>query len=67
MDEMKLTGEHRDTGTETCAGVPPSNRTGTDRGPAVEDWLLSVCGRAQASIILTGNVLQYVNQNLTFP
>ena len=60
-------GNIRDTGTETCAGIPPSIRTGTDRGPAVEDWLLSVCGRTQASIILNGNVLQYVHQNFTFP
>jgi len=67
MDEIMLTGKHRDSGTETCAGVPPSNRTGTDRDPTVEDWLLSVYGRAQASIILTGNALQNVNQNLTFP
>jgi len=48
MDEMTLTGEHRDTGKETCAGVPPSNRIGTDRVPALEDWLLAICGRAQA-------------------
>jgi hypothetical protein len=33
----------------------------------VEDWLISVCGRTQASIILTGTVLHNVNQNLIFP